>query len=59
VALRRGPRAVALSTGRAMRRYAPPFPQLRRTTIEDFGGWTTARATHFKAGGVFDQPTAP
>jgi ABC-type sulfate transport system substrate-binding protein len=35
------------------------FPQLKLTTIEDFGGWTTAQATHFKDGGVFDQITAP
>jgi sulfate/thiosulfate transport system substrate-binding protein len=40
-------------------KYAHQFPQLKLTTIEDFGGWTTAQATHFKDGGVFDQITAP
>jgi sulfate/thiosulfate-binding protein len=40
-------------------RYAHQFPQLRLPTIADFGGWTTAQATHFNDGGIFDQIIAP
>jgi sulfate/thiosulfate transport system substrate-binding protein len=40
-------------------KYAQQFPALKLTTIADFGDWTTAQATHFSDGGVFDQITAP
>ena len=40
-------------------KYAQQFPALKLATIADFGGWTSAQATHFKDGGVFDQITAP
>jgi sulfate transport system substrate-binding protein len=40
-------------------RYAQQFPQLKLTTIVDFGGWPQAQSTHFKDGGVFDQISAP
>src|SRR5271170_542362 len=36
-------------------RYADRFPQLKLTTIADFGGWDEAQRTHFTDGGVFDQ----
>jgi len=30
------------------------FPTVQLITIDDFGGWRKAQATHFKDGGVFD-----
>jgi sulfate transport system substrate-binding protein len=39
-------------------RYAARFPQLKLTTIADFGGWPSAQRTHFADGGVFDQVSA-
>ncbi|TAN47204.1 MAG: sulfate ABC transporter substrate-binding protein [Methylococcaceae bacterium] len=36
-------------------KYAKQFPQLELVTIEAFGGWNQAQATHFNDGGVFDQ----
>jgi sulfate transport system substrate-binding protein len=37
-------------------RYAAVFPKLELFTIDSaFGGWTSAQATHFADGGVFDQ----
>jgi sulfate/thiosulfate transport system substrate-binding protein len=36
-------------------RYAAQFPQLKLSTIADFGGWQQAQQTHFSDGGVFDQ----
>jgi|HubBroStandDraft_3_1064219.scaffolds.fasta_scaffold12234_3 sulfate/thiosulfate-binding protein len=39
-------------------RYATRFPQLKLTTIADFGGWASAQRTHFADGGVFDQVSA-
>ena len=30
------------------------FPKLRLLTIDEFGGWRKAQATHFSDGGVFD-----
>jgi len=31
------------------------FPDLNLVTIDDFGGWAEAQATHFEDGGIFDQ----
>lgn len=39
-------------------RYATRFPQLKLTTIADFGGWPSAQRTHFADGGVFDEVSA-
>jgi sulfate transport system substrate-binding protein len=39
----------------AAARYAAKFPPIRLATINDFGGWTRAQATHFADRGVFDQ----
>jgi sulfate transport system substrate-binding protein len=39
-------------------KYASQFPQLRLTSIRDFGGWAEAQKTHFVEGAVFDQLTA-
>ena len=39
-------------------RYATRFPQLKLTTIADFGGWSSAQREHFAEGGVFDQVSA-
>src|SRR5580698_2430940 len=39
-------------------RYATRFPQLKLTTIADFGGWSSAQREHFADGGVFDQVSA-
>jgi sulfate/thiosulfate-binding protein len=36
-------------------RYAARFPQLRLTSIADFGGWANAQRVHFADGAVFDQ----
>ena len=37
-------------------KYAATLPQVKTlVTIQDFGGWTKAQATHFADGGVFDQ----
>lgn len=36
-------------------RHAARFPQLKLTTIAEFGGWHSAQATHFAEGGIFDQ----
>jgi sulfate/thiosulfate-binding protein len=35
-------------------RHAAAFPKVQLLTIEDFGGWRKAQATHFNDGGVFD-----
>jgi sulfate transport system substrate-binding protein len=35
------------------------FPHLELFTIEDFGGWQKAQATHFNDGGIFDQIYLP
>ena len=39
----------------AAARYAAKFPAIKLATINDFGGWSKAQATHFADGGVFDQ----
>jgi sulfate/thiosulfate-binding protein len=39
-------------------RYATRFPQLKLTTIADFGGWASAQRKHFADGGVFDEVSA-
>ena len=36
-------------------KYAGQFVKTQLLTIKDFGGWKKAQATHFAAGGVFDQ----
>jgi sulfate/thiosulfate transport system substrate-binding protein len=36
------------------KQYEASFPQLQLLTIEDFGGWRKAQATHFNDHGVFD-----
>ncbi|HTD12771.1 MAG TPA: sulfate ABC transporter substrate-binding protein [Steroidobacteraceae bacterium] len=36
-------------------RYAARFPQLKLTSIADFGGWANAQRMHFADGAVFDQ----
>jgi sulfate transport system substrate-binding protein len=40
-------------------RYADKFPKVKLVTIDDFGGWQKAQATHFNDGGVFDQIYGP
>jgi len=37
----------------------PPFPQVKLFTIEEFGGWRKAQATHFNDGGIFDDIYKP
>jgi sulfate/thiosulfate-binding protein len=39
----------------AVAKYAAKFPAIKLGSINDFGGWTKAQATHFADGGVFDQ----
>ena len=39
-------------------KYAAQFPQLKLSSIADFGGWQKAQETHFADGGVFDQLTS-
>ena len=34
--------------------HAAAFPKVQLLSIEDFGGWRKAQATHFSDGGVFD-----
>ena len=43
----------------AAAKYAANFPKLQLASIQDFGGWTKAQATHFADGGVFDQIYRP
>ena len=40
-------------------KYKSQFPTLPMVTIDDFGGWSKAQATHFADGGIFDQITQP
>jgi len=40
-------------------KYKDQFPQLELVSIDDFGGWTKAQATHFKDGGTFDEIYLP
>jgi sulfate transport system substrate-binding protein len=35
------------------------FPDIKLVTIDFFGGWTKAQATHFAEGGMFDQIYKP
>ncbi len=37
------------------KKYESQFPKTELVTIEDFGGWQNAQATHFADGGSFDQ----
>jgi sulfate transport system substrate-binding protein len=41
--------------GEVAAKYAQRFPRLELVSIEAFGGWNKAQATHFTDGGVFDQ----
>ncbi|HTK36202.1 MAG TPA: sulfate ABC transporter substrate-binding protein [Caulobacteraceae bacterium] len=43
----------------AAAKYAASFPKIQLATINDFGGWPKAQATHFNDGGVFDQIYRP
>lgn len=36
-------------------KHAEQFPTLELVSIEDFGGWKKAQATHFNDGGTFDE----
>lgn len=36
-------------------KHAEQFPTLELVSIEDFGGWQEAQATHFNDGGTFDE----
>ena len=40
-------------------KYKDQFPALELVSIENFGGWTKAQATHFKDGGTFDEIYVP
>ncbi|MEQ6855980.1 sulfate ABC transporter substrate-binding protein [Lysinibacillus capsici] len=40
-------------------KYKDQFPQLELVSIDDFGGWSQAQATHFKDGGTFDEIYVP
>jgi sulfate transport system substrate-binding protein len=40
-------------------RHAAQFPEINLVTIEFFGGWAKAQATHFADGGTFDRIYAP
>jgi sulfate transport system substrate-binding protein len=48
------------TTPAILARYSKTFPKIGTlVTIADFGGWTTAQATHFADGGVFDKIYSP
>ncbi|MBL8200891.1 MAG: sulfate ABC transporter substrate-binding protein [Chromatiales bacterium] len=40
-------------------KYSDRYARLQLITIEDFGGWARAQATHFSNGGIFDQIYLP
>jgi sulfate/thiosulfate transport system substrate-binding protein len=40
-------------------RYRAQFPPIALVTVDQFGGWKQAQATHFADGGVFDQIYRP
>lgn len=42
-----------------LEKYKDQFPALELVSIEDFGGWAKAQATHFKDGGTFDEIYVP
>jgi len=45
---------------KAVAKYGSVFPKINTlVTINDFGGWTKAQATHFADGGVFDKIYVP
>ena len=45
---------------KAIAKYSSVFPKITTlVTINDFGGWTKAQATHFADGGVFDKIYVP
>jgi len=39
--------------------YAERYPAMKLATIQDFGGWSTAQATYFSDGGMFDRIFTP
>jgi sulfate/thiosulfate-binding protein len=39
--------------------YAERYPALPLATVQDFGGWASARATYFADGGMFDRIFTP
>jgi sulfate transport system substrate-binding protein len=39
--------------------YAERYPSLKLATIQDFGGWSSAQATYFADGGMFDRIYLP
>jgi sulfate transport system substrate-binding protein len=39
--------------------YAERYPAMQLATVQDFGGWSTAQATYFADGGMFDRIFAP
>ena len=43
----------------AAAKYQDRFPEVPLVTIDEFGGWHQAQATHFADGGVFDQIYQP
>jgi sulfate/thiosulfate transport system substrate-binding protein len=43
----------------ALAKYANKFRSIPMVTINDFGGWRKAQATHFNDGGVFDRIYKP
>jgi sulfate/thiosulfate-binding protein len=43
----------------AVAKYASKFPNVRLSSIADFGGWQKAQAAHFNDGGSFDQIYRP
>jgi sulfate transport system substrate-binding protein len=42
-------------SAQAAAKYASKFPAIKLASINDFGGWAKAQATHFADGGMFDQ----
>jgi sulfate transport system substrate-binding protein len=48
------PRERAVAT-----QYAERYPSLKLATIQDFGGWSSAQATYFADGGMFDRIYLP
>ena len=43
----------------AAAKYQDRFPEVPLVTIDEFGGWHEAQATHFADGGIFDQIYQP
>ncbi|WP_319800678.1 sulfate ABC transporter substrate-binding protein [Luteolibacter rhizosphaerae] len=43
----------------ALAKYSSTFPKIELVTIDHFGGWEKAQATHFADGGIFDRIYEP